>query len=75
MAAASQNELSGESLSPMFSGIIRHYDLINHVFTWGMDRRWRNELVEECLKLNPEKVLAIGCVPGDLTITIAHHAR
>ncbi|OGP67901.1 MAG: hypothetical protein A2031_09790 [Deltaproteobacteria bacterium RBG_19FT_COMBO_43_11] len=75
MAAASQNELSGESLSPMFSGIIRHYDLINHVFTWGMDRRWRNELVEECLKLNPEKVLDIGCGTGDLTIAIARRSR
>jgi demethylmenaquinone methyltransferase/2-methoxy-6-polyprenyl-1,4-benzoquinol methylase len=49
----------------MFSGITGSYDLINHVFTWGMDRRWRDKLVAECLKLNPEKVLDIGCGTGD----------
>jgi demethylmenaquinone methyltransferase/2-methoxy-6-polyprenyl-1,4-benzoquinol methylase len=75
LAADSQDELSGESLSPMFSRIIRHYDFINHVFTWGMDRRWREELVAQCLKLNPEKVLDIGCGTGDLTIAIARRSR
>ena len=74
MAADSENELSGESLSPMFGGIIRHYDLINHIFTWGMDKRWRKKLVAQCLKLNPEKVLDIGCGTGDLSINIARHA-
>ena len=71
----SKNQLSGESLSPMFSGIIRRYDLINHIFTWGMDKRWRKELVAQCLKLNPEKVLDIGCGTGDLSINIARQAR
>lgn len=75
MTVDSQNELFGESLSPMFSRIIRHYDLINHVFTWGMDRRWREELVGECIRLNPEKVLDIGCGTGDLAINIARRAR
>ena len=59
----------------MFSGITGHYDLINHVFTWGMDRRWRDELVAQCLKLHPERVLDIGCGTGDLAINIARRAR
>lgn len=71
----SKNELPSESLSQMFGVIIRHYDLINHIFTWGMDRRWRKELVAQCLKLNPEKVLDIGCGTGDLSINIARDAR
>jgi demethylmenaquinone methyltransferase/2-methoxy-6-polyprenyl-1,4-benzoquinol methylase len=75
VAVDSKNELSGESLSPMFGGIIRHYDLINHIFTWGMDMRWRKELVAQCLKLNPEKVLDVGCGTGDLSINIARHGR
>jgi demethylmenaquinone methyltransferase/2-methoxy-6-polyprenyl-1,4-benzoquinol methylase len=75
VAGDSKNGLSGESLSPMFGGIIRHYDLINHIFTWGMDKRWRKELVTQCLKLNPEKVLDVGCGTGDLSINIARHAR
>lgn len=75
MAVDSKNELSGDSLLPMFSGIIRHYDLINHIFTWGMDKRWRKKLVAQCLILNPEKVLDIGCGTGDLSINIASNAR
>ena len=64
-------EITGENLSPMFSGIIRHYDLINHIFTWGMDKSWRKNLVAQCLRLKPEKVLDLGCGTGDLAINIA----
>jgi len=74
VAVDRKNELSGESLSPMFGGIIRSYDLINNIFTWGMDMRWRKELVAQCLKLNPEKILDVGCGTGDLSINIARHA-
>ncbi|MEI7997563.1 MAG: class I SAM-dependent methyltransferase, partial [Methylococcaceae bacterium] len=70
-----QIESGRNSLSPMFSGITGHYDLINHIFTWGMDRRWRDELVAECLKANPEKLLDIGCGTGDLAINIARRSR
>jgi len=64
-------EITGENLSPMFGGIIRHYDLINHVFTWGMDIGWRKKLVACCLEINPREVLDLGCGTGDLAISIA----
>jgi len=67
-------EITGENLSPMFGGIIRHYDLINHVFTWGMDISWRKKIVTQCLKLKPEKVLDLGCGTGDLAISISRLA-
>jgi demethylmenaquinone methyltransferase / 2-methoxy-6-polyprenyl-1,4-benzoquinol methylase len=70
-----QDKISGESLSPMFGDIIRHYDFINHVFTWGMDKGWRKKLVAQCLQLKPEKFLDLGCGTGDLAINIARHAR
>jgi demethylmenaquinone methyltransferase/2-methoxy-6-polyprenyl-1,4-benzoquinol methylase len=73
--AVDSKKNSGESLSEIFGGIIRHYDLINHVFTWGMDKHWRKKLVAQCIKLNPEKVLDIGCGTGDLSINIARNAR
>lgn len=74
MAVDNKNGLSGESLSPMFGGIIKRYDLINHIFTWGMDMRWREELVAQLLKINPVKVLDVGCGTGDLSINIVRHA-
>ena len=75
MAVDSKNGLPGESLLPMFSGIIKCYDMINHIFTWGMDKSWRKELVAQLLKLNPEKILDVGCGTGDLSINIARHGR
>jgi demethylmenaquinone methyltransferase/2-methoxy-6-polyprenyl-1,4-benzoquinol methylase len=68
-------EITSENLSPMFGGIIRHYDLINHVFTWGMDIGWRKKLVAQCLKLKPQKILDLGCGTGDLAINIVRVAR
>ncbi|HDQ04990.1 MAG TPA: ubiquinone/menaquinone biosynthesis methyltransferase [Deltaproteobacteria bacterium] len=74
MRVRDDKEITGEDLSPMFGGIIRHYDLINHVFTWGMDIGWRKKLVDQCLKLKPEKFLDLGCGTGDLAINIARLA-
>ena len=35
------------ALQRMFSRISERYDLINHIFTWGMDSGWRRRLVTE----------------------------
>ncbi len=66
-----KKNITGDFLSPMFDGIIRHYDLINHVFTFGMDSRWRKNLVRRCLDLKPGKFLDLGCGTGDLAVKMA----
>jgi demethylmenaquinone methyltransferase/2-methoxy-6-polyprenyl-1,4-benzoquinol methylase len=58
----------------MFGGITGRYDLINHIFTWGMDNKWRRRLAAACLESGPQRVLDIGCGTGDLTIAIARRA-
>ncbi len=59
----------------MFTAIPRRYDLINHVVTWGLDKRWRRQAARECLALQPKKVLDLACGTGDLTINIARRAE
>ncbi|MBM3700195.1 MAG: ubiquinone/menaquinone biosynthesis methyltransferase [Actinobacteria bacterium] len=65
------NNITGEFLKPMFGGIIRHYDLINHVFTFGMDSRWRKNLVSRCLETGHRRFLDLGCGTGGLAVKIA----
>lgn len=63
-----------EVLQTYYSRIFRRYDLVNRVFTFGQDRRWRNYTVKECLALSPSKVLDLCCGTGDLAISLSIHA-
>jgi demethylmenaquinone methyltransferase/2-methoxy-6-polyprenyl-1,4-benzoquinol methylase len=54
----------------MFTEVPPHYDLINFIITWGLDRRWRKKAAEECLKYKPQSVLDLCCGTGDLAVTL-----
>lgn len=60
----------GSFLHDVFTSVPPRYDLINHLFTLGLDGRWRRLAVRECLKASPERVLDICCGTGDLSLTI-----
>lgn len=55
----------------MFDGIAPRYDLLNHLLSLGIDRRWRNKALE-LLQLNPgDRVLDVATGTADLAILIA----
>ena len=58
-------------LHGMFTAIPHRYDLINHIITWGLDKRWRRKAARECLSSHPGKVLDLCCGTGDLAISLA----
>jgi demethylmenaquinone methyltransferase/2-methoxy-6-polyprenyl-1,4-benzoquinol methylase len=62
-------------LHSIFTSIPRHYDLINTIITWGMDKRWRKKAARVCLKSKPAKVLDLCCGTGDLAINLAQLAE
>ncbi len=62
-------------LHSMFTAVPRHYDLVNTIITWGLDKRWRARAARECLKSQPVKLLDLCCGTGDLMITIARLAE
>ncbi len=62
-------------LQDMFAAIPRRYDLVNHIITWGLDKRWRRQAARECLVSQPEKVLDLCCGTGDLAISITRLAE
>ena len=59
----------------MFTAVPHHYDLINHVITLGLDKRWRWKAARECLTSQPERVLDLCCGTGDLAINLAQQAE
>ena len=62
---------SGFPLQDYYSRIYRTYDLVNRLFTFGLDERWRRHTVKECLACNPREILDLCCGTGDLAIRLA----
>ena len=59
-----------EKISTMFNNIAGSYDLLNHLLSFGIDKRWRKKLVGRVLLKNPKTVLDIACGTGDLTLAL-----
>lgn len=61
----------------MFSGIAGRYDLLNHVLSANIDRRWRRKVRQILAPVlaNPEAiVLDVACGTGDLSIELRSNA-
>ncbi len=65
----------GRPLHDMFTVIPPRYDLVNHVITWWMDKRWRRQAAMECLSSKPGKALDLCCGTGDLAMDLARLAN
>jgi demethylmenaquinone methyltransferase/2-methoxy-6-polyprenyl-1,4-benzoquinol methylase len=62
-------------LKDYYSRIYRRYDLINSLFTLGMDQRWRRYLATLCLMQKPHTVLDLCCGTGDIAIMLGSHGK
>ena len=51
----------------MFDAIAPRYELVNHLLTWGMDRRWRRRAVRDLRLPLASVVLDVAAGTGDFT--------
>jgi len=58
----------------MFTSIARRYDLLNHVLSLNVDRRWRSALVGAALAGEPSDVLDVATGTGDVAIEFARRS-
>ncbi|MGH9463174.1 MAG: bifunctional demethylmenaquinone methyltransferase/2-methoxy-6-polyprenyl-1,4-benzoquinol methylase UbiE [Vicinamibacteria bacterium] len=65
----------GSTIRRMFAGVAPHYDLLNHLLSLGIDRRWRRELVSGLSLESQDRVLDVCCGTGDLALEMASYAR
>ena len=79
MSSRTASELEhAKAVRAMFSGIASRYDLLNHVLSMNIDKRWR-KLVRKKLQAILERpdanVLDVACGTGDLSIELQSHAN
>ena len=57
----------------MFSGIARRYDLLNHLLSGNVDKRWRRKTARalESSLVEGARVLDVACGTGDLSLVLS----
>lgn len=71
-------EEHSRAVRAMFSGIARRYDLLNHLLSANIDKRWRRKvrkILADTLSKEDAKVLDVACGTGDLSIELSSGAR
>ena len=66
------NEHAGR-VREMFSGIAKRYDLLNHLLSGNVDKRWRRIVatrVREKLSSSSSRILDVACGTGDLSLEL-----
>jgi demethylmenaquinone methyltransferase/2-methoxy-6-polyprenyl-1,4-benzoquinol methylase len=64
-----------ERVRRMFDGIARRYDLLNHVLSANLDRRWRKRALARLDKSERARVLDLCGGTGDLSIELIRSGR
>src|SRR6188472_4409870 len=60
-----------DRIAGMFDAIALRYDLLNHLLSAGIDRRWRSRAVRALALTGGEQVLDLCTGTGDLAIAAA----
>jgi demethylmenaquinone methyltransferase / 2-methoxy-6-polyprenyl-1,4-benzoquinol methylase len=66
------NEHAGR-VREMFSGIAKRYDLLNHLLSGNVDKRWRRVVgtkVREKISSSSARILDVACGTGDLSLEL-----
>jgi demethylmenaquinone methyltransferase/2-methoxy-6-polyprenyl-1,4-benzoquinol methylase len=59
---------SPERIASMFDAIAGRYDLLNHLLSAGIDRRWRTRAIQSLCLTGRERILDLCTGTGDLAI-------
>jgi len=62
------NATKKDQVANMFNNISKNYDGLNRVITFGIDVKWRKQVVALVKATNPKKILDIATGTGDLAI-------
>ena len=69
-----KDKYADRPLHKFFTDVPRHYDLINRLFTWRMDERWRSKATLLCMENKPVRFMDLCTGTGDLAIHMAKSA-
>jgi demethylmenaquinone methyltransferase / 2-methoxy-6-polyprenyl-1,4-benzoquinol methylase len=63
------------SVQRMFDAIAHRYDLLNHLLTLNIDRRWRRRAVDGLLERAPDARLILDACAGTMDLTVETAGR
>jgi demethylmenaquinone methyltransferase/2-methoxy-6-polyprenyl-1,4-benzoquinol methylase len=69
---------AAEFVRGMFSGIAPQYDLLNHLLSFNLDKRWRRKTVERVSEMisDPQaRILDLCCGTGDVLVELERKRR
>lgn len=66
-----EKQKEARPLYRIFTSVPPSYDMINRLFTWRLDERWRIKASKECLANNPARMMDLCTGTGDLAIRLA----
>lgn len=61
----------GETIRDMFAGVAPRYDLLNHLLSASLDRRWRRRAADELAPRPGERILDLCAGTGDQALAVA----
>lgn len=59
----------------MFDGIAPHYDLLNHVLSFGIDKGWRTKAIGLLADRKPKEVLDVATGTADMALKVYSELR
>lgn len=65
----------GQQVEHMFDSIAHSYDLLNHLLSLGIDRRWRRAAIASLRPYCPKTVLDVATGTGDFALLAARMLR
>jgi demethylmenaquinone methyltransferase/2-methoxy-6-polyprenyl-1,4-benzoquinol methylase len=75
ITAVNENILSRKDKSPgMFDLIHKRYDLLNHLFSFGLDVTWRYRLSRHIEKKDDQQLLDLASGTGDAALSLLKHS-
>ncbi|MCD7962992.1 MAG: bifunctional demethylmenaquinone methyltransferase/2-methoxy-6-polyprenyl-1,4-benzoquinol methylase UbiE [Rikenellaceae bacterium] len=66
-----KNESKKKQVKTMFDRIVFRYDLLNHVLSFGIDKRWRKKTVSLVDRNNPASILDLATGTGDMAFMLS----
>lgn len=60
-----------QAVTEMFDDISSHYDFLNHLLSFGIDRRWRRKTSKLVAKHHPSTILDVATGTADLALRMA----
>lgn len=66
-----QHSKAKSNVATMFNQIAPKYDLLNHLLSWGIDKRWRKKTIDKLIASGALSILDVATGTGDLAIAAA----